>query len=518
MINPISFTPNNKLSIFHINDLHGQTDNLQAIVGASQNFDKKDGLTTDKLKLSGGDNVSGADKTKNQMIAGFLNALGIDFSAIGNHEFDDGVNSFADFLNKTKTKFVCANIEVPNSNPIKNKITNSAIKEINGTKYGIVGLTTPELQTVSKNKEILGGIEVEDIEESAEKIQEEVNKLQQQGINRIILLPHAGYDFDKEFAKMVDGIDIVISGHSHDAIEGAVEGENLLKSKTNEPVLVVQAGDNGRYYGICDVEFDNKGRITKVNNQLNKTSAQKSPAVEYIKNAYMGPSPTVASINEIDPLPKNKRISACGWSNLICDGMKNEMDSDIAFMNSANIRKVPPTGILSERDVFETTPMKNELITIKMSEKEIVDALKYASKSIIHPTGEPGLLQVSGLNYSIDTNGNLLDLNFVDKKGAMRKIDINNPNTEQKYKATIDSFTFDGREYPPLKLQNREFQKFAFDKDKTAVSHIRKLTDNGKKPLSVKDDGRLKIVQTSKPQLSSNSMQSFLKLTSPKSS
>lgn len=521
MINPINFSgsgrPNSRLSIFHINDLHGQTDNLHATLIASKNFDERDSVNIDKLKLSGGDNVSGGDSAKNMMIASFLNAMNLDATAIGNHEFDAGLNSLANFIAQSKAKFVSANLDIADGNPIKGKVEKSLVKEINGTKYGIIGLTTPELPRVATGPEVLNGIKVEDIKDTIEEVQEEVEKLRSQGINRIIALSHSGYEFDKELAKNTNGIDVIVSGHSHDAIESAAEGKNLVRSKTNEPVLIVQAGDNGRYYGVCDVDFDQNGLITKISNNLTKTTAQKSSLVEYVKNVKMGPSPVVTTINEIDPFPANKRIEPCAWANLICDGMKQELGTDIVLVNSANIRKVPSTGTLTQRDIFETTPMKNELLTTTISEKEIVDALKFASKSVSESSGDPGILQVSGLDYTIDKQGNLLELNFTDKKGKKKKIDINNPSQELKYTVAMDDFVIDGREYPPLKLQNREIKKHGFDKDKTAANYITKMTNGGKTPLSVKDDGRVRIVQTSTPQQPSNNTQNFLTLTLPKS-
>ncbi len=505
----------NRLSIFHLNDLHGQTDNLHDVLLASREFDEKNDPGVDKLKLSGGDNVSGGDVKKNGMIASFFNAMNIDATAVGNHEFDAGAGSFGDFIDANKAKFLSSNLEFATENPLNGKISKSLIKEINGTKYGIVGLTTPDLPTVIK-AEALDGTKVDDAVKTVQDVQKEINTLREQGVSKVILLSHSGYEFDKKLAGKISGADVIISGHSHDAIKKTKEGENLLWSKTGEPVVIVQAGDNGRYYGICDIDFDENGVITTVSNRISKTRARKNPLIEYVKNVCLGVSPTIAYVVAADPFPENKRKSPCAWTNLLADAMKAELGTEIALINSANTRKVPSVGTLTKRDVTETSPMKNKLMTTTISETELVSAIRSAAlKTLGRDDGEPGLLQVSGLNYTVDTKGNLLDMNFVGTQGAQTKIDVNSPS-DRVYTVALDDFLMDGREYPELKLQGREVKTYDFDKDKTMMDNIAKYTPGNNPTLIIKDDGRLKIMQTSAPQQSSNSTQNFLGLTSPK--
>jgi len=504
---------NSRLSIFHLNDLHGQTDNLHDVLLASKEFDAKCGTSVDKLKLSGGDNVSGGDAVKNRMMADFLNVMNIDATAVGNHEFDAGAGEFGNFIEANKAKFVSSNLEIAAANPLSGKISKSIIKEVNGTKYGIAGITTPELGITVTRVEFLDGVKAADANRTAQDVQREIDALKAQGVNRVILLSHSGFEFDKALAQRLHGADVIISAHSHHATKDTKEGENLVRSATGEPVLIVQAGDNGRYYGVCDIDFDANGVIEKVSGRVTETRAKKSPLVEHVKNSSLGVSPTIAHITEIDPFPKKKRVSPCAWTNLLTDAMRAELGTEIAIVNSANTRKVPSAGALTQRDVTETSPMKNKLMTTTISERELVAAIRSAaSRSLGREDGEPGLLQVGGLNYTVDAAGNLLDMNFTDKQGAQTKINVNAPS-ERVYSITLDSFLMDGREYPELKLKGREIKTYEFDKDKTAMDYISKITQGGQKQLSVKDDGRLKIVQTLAPPQPSNSMQSFLGLT-----
>lgn len=487
-----------KLSIFYINDMHGNIDNMAGMVAASDKFDKtvaSEGV--DALKISAGDNFSGGDVNKNQLVINLLSRMGIDVSAVGNHEFDSTISTFYKFLNPEKTKFLAANAKTPAGSEFYNNVQKSTIVETNGNKYGLIGLLPFDLVTVvGAEEKKLEGIRPEDINRSVEIVNEEAKKLEDAGVNKIILVSHIGNDKDKEIASKLHGVDIIVGGHSHTEVKGIEANENLFKNADGDPVLIVQTGENSKNVGILNVEFDENGVPSVAENNLIRVSQEKSPVLDYIKDVTMGKSPEIASIMGIDPLPANRRTTPCAWTNLMCDAMRSETNTDIAFINAANTRKVPKIGSLTERDVMEGTPLKNTLLVKKMTEKEVVRAIKDAlSMSFSNETGEPGILHASGLSYVGDTKGNLRELSFVDKQGNKTPIDINNPS-DKTYSVCYDSFVAAGTEYPvfvPDTMTYKEIDKtYDFDKDKFTVDYINKMPDKSK--LEIKDDGRIKIL------------------------
>ena len=505
-----SFAPNSsvpaasknktKLSIFYINDMHGNIDNMSGMIAASDKFDKtvqKEGV--DALKISAGDNFSGGDDKKNKLLINLLSRMGIDASAVGNHEFDSTISKLYDFIYPDKTKFLAANAKVPNGNAFYNNIQKSIIEEVNGTKYGLIGLMPFDLVTVTGNdQKKLEGIEPETLEKSVELVNEEVKKLQSQGIDRIILVSHIGNDKDKQIAPLLHGVDIIVGGHSHTEVDGVKSNENLFYNADNDPIVIVQTGENAKNVGVLNVEFDQNGDITAADNNLIPTNQEKSPVLNYLKDATMGPSPKIGTVNEIEPLPVNRRTTPSPWTHFMCDAMRTETGADIAFINAANTRKVPKKGTLTERDIMESTPLKNTLLVKKMTEKEIVRAIKDSLQATFsNETGEPGILHVSGLTYVADDSGNLKELNFVDKEGNKTPIDINNPS-DKIYNVCYDSFVAKGTEYPvfvPETMTHKTVDKtFDFDKDKLTIDYINKHPD--KEQLSVKDDGRIKILSS----------------------
>ena len=488
----------NRLSIFYINDMHGNVDNMSGMIAASDKFDKETkGKNVDVLKLSAGDNFSGGDEKKNRLVINLLSRMGIQASAVGNHEFDATISTFYKFLNPEKTKFLAANANTPQNSQFYNNVQKSTITEVNGTKYGLIGLMPFDLAvTTGNNEKKLEGIRPYDLEESAKIVNDEVKKLQDQGVDRIILISHIGNDNDKKIVSKLHGVDVIVGGHSHTEVKGVEANENLFNNADGTPVLILQTGENAKYVGIANIEFDENGVAKTVENNLVKTSQEKSSVLNYLKDATMGKSPEIGGIEACDPLPANRRKTPCAWTNFMCDAMRNQTGVDIAFINAANTRKVPKQGSLTERDITESTPLKNTLLVKTMTEKEIIRAIKDALQmTMASETGEPGILHTSGLSYVADTKGNLRELYFVDNKGSKIPININNPS-DKTYKVCYDSFIKGGTEYPVFALENQVDknieQTFDFDKDKLTIDYIKTLQN--KDNLKIQDDSRITIL------------------------
>lgn len=486
----------NELNIYYYNDTHGNSDSMAGLAAAAKNF-KAANKDKANFVLSAGDNYSGGDVAKNGFIIDLMqNIMGVDASAVGNHEVDGTAKGFFDVAANKNIHFVASNVDFDDDNPMDKFVKESLVLERGGVRYGFVGGMPVDFKTCSKES-VQKGTNVMNLEDSIEELQEEVDELREKGIDRIIMLSHMGHETDKEIAQKLDGVDIIIGGHSHTVVDGAKPGENLLKSKTGEPVLVTQAGENGKYYGIAKVLFNDKGVITNVSNNLHKSeNTEKSPIIEYIKNKTIGESPKVGVLKEADPLPPNRRIEPCGWTLTMADAMKSELGVEIALINSANIRKVPKAGTLTERDIQESAPMKNELFKTRITQKQLVDAIQNAARiTMSDAEGVPGLIQGSGFSYTIDDKGNLLEMNIVDDNGNKTPIDIKNPSDEITYTAAYDTFMAQkGGETPELEVRFEQ-EMMGFDKDQTMINYLSKRED--KNDLKIVNDGRIQIQKTS---------------------
>lgn len=498
---PKSNNPNDgstKIKIGYINDFHGQLTKMERTIIPLQDCD---------IRLSGGDNFLGDERnvSLNKGVAKYMNLANIEASPVGNHELDMNQKTFMDITKGLNTKLVDCNyrqiIDDPkeaerlynetNKAPINDRFINSYVKEIKGQKYGIIGVSPVDMNDRYTHADYYDDCKVDTMDDSIKDVQKEVDELQKQGINKIILLSHLGYKLDKEMAQKTSGVDVIIGGHSHNLVEGLTEGENLLKSKTGEPVIITNGGKDGEHFGNLSVEFDKNGVITEAQNDIINTSKfGRNLIYAKILEDDMDENEKVGYINSVLPQPKNRLIEENPQANFVADAIKSELGVEIAFLNSANLRSSFEPGTFTRLDAKMISPFHNQMVIANVTEKDLVDAFKFTCKTMINT--RPGLFAVSGLKYTVrKSDGELLSLTKVDDNGKETPIDIKNPSDTKTYRISADSFVMRGGDkVSSLNYVGKEEKVFDFDKDTLVCDYIKHLN----KPIDINQTGRVTIV------------------------
>lgn len=219
-----------------------------------------------------------------------LNALGIQVSCFGNHEFDDTTGLVRNLIRPdpvvnyagTQFPYLSANINFApddslaslvttngqDSSQMRNKIAGSTVLTVGDQRIGVVGATTKDLNTIANPGEVDVSMDV------LGKVQAAVDALAAQGLNKIVLVSHL-QDFRNEFdlATKLKGVDIIFGGGSHavfakpgDRVRSGDFVANtypaVFTSATSEPVYVVNTGSMYRYVGRLIVTFDDAGVVT----------------------------------------------------------------------------------------------------------------------------------------------------------------------------------------------------------------------------------------------------------------
>lgn len=486
-----------KTSIFYSNDLHGQLPKMTRLVSAAQHAEINANSTgSDLLKLSAGDLFIGSDEKRNAVASQFLNIAGYHAQALGNHEFDITASKCGELLKNSKAQILGMNLNFPhqNSDLAKKVLRSTIVQGKNGDMYGLIGIQPTDMVSRIKKKESLDGITVDDEKQTLLELQQEVDMLKQQGINKIFLLSHSGNSFEKEIAQKVAGIDVIIGGHSHHLVKGVEQGKNLFYSPTGEPVVITQAGRDGNNFGVLNLEFNDKGQVTYVqNNVMDTNSYAPNALMSQTIDSVLGKSPVIGNLSYVDPLPENNNIAENPWADFVGDAIRNRLDADIVLINAANFRGSVGLGQVTERDISSIFPFCNKLYKVKLNEEDLVDAIKLCAKSMTNKNTKPGIMQVSGLTYTIDTKGNLLDLYYLDKQGNKRFINVNDPDEDKYYTAVYDEFLINGGD--DLEMLERDddeiLQRYDFDKDRVTIDYIKTLAQ----PFNVRKDNRIRIVQ-----------------------
>lgn len=513
MINPVNTLPNpsinkanttnsaypnnTKASILYINDLHGQNIRMEKLISAVNQFDTyTPSENTDKMKFASGDIMLGEDEKHVAVANKFLNLAGIMANTLGNHECDLPTKNFVNLIKDRTYKLLGLNLNPSSTNPIHNIIEKSYIQEVNGNKYGVIGLVPPDLPIHVKIQDHLPDLNIENNFDSIiSEVQKEVTNLESKGINKIIVLSHSGYKHDIQLAKSVKGIDIILGAHTHNLLEGIEKDKNLFTSKSGEPVIITQAGRDGKHFGVLNVEFDSNGVITKAQNNIGKTDLySRNLVARNIFEQILGKPERVGYIKSAAHYPKDAYGSENPHCNFIVDALRKELDTDIAVMNSGNIRGQFEPGRIDTRDLSIISPFANKVSVVEASEEEIVNAIRSRIKaSMKSSTHRPGIVQVSGLKYAFTKDGELKSMSFVDKEDKEIPIDINNPRKDKIYTVASDDYCIASVEMG-LGLPHRyehALKKFDYDKDIVVGDYIKHL----KSPIEIKTDGRIQVIE-----------------------
>ena len=490
-------TPNKdtfELSVGYVNDIHGQTNNMMRILS---------GINGD-LILSGGDNDIGDEKNRavHDATALFMNLARLNATALGNHEMDTMQGDLRETAKKMNGSIYAINLkQIPiekqdssevstfNKTNLNEFIKESEIIEIRGEKIGLLGTTPIDLLERATHPDYHKDCATSNLDETIELVQNEVNKLKEEGANKIILLSHLGLDTDKKVAQNTSGIDVIIGGHTHELLKDIEEGKNLIYSKTGEPVIITEAGKDGKYFGRLDLTFDKDGVIKKAQNNLGDTSNfHRNLVYQYLFNQILGTPEQVGVIKYAPSAPKSL-LEENPHANFMCDAMRVEMDGDIAIWNNSGTRNYFKEGIIDTSDIKEIAPFADNISVAEVSEKVLVDAFKTAVEKSYNTQGnKPGLLAVSGLNYRVNPHTKkLVGMNFIDKNGNAHPIDINSPNEHKKYKVVADSFIMSwGKEYGVL-ASSDECKEYPFNKAYLTSEYIKHLN----KPVIINQTGRI---------------------------
>ncbi|MED4224609.1 bifunctional metallophosphatase/5'-nucleotidase [Neobacillus cucumis] len=416
------------LTIMHTNDTHAHLDNIARRITTIKQVREDN---SNSLLLDAGDVFTGTlyfNEYEGLADLEFMNLIGYDAMTFGNHEFDKGTATLANFIKGAKFPFVSANVNFQQDANVKNyfnnriekhpkdgQIYNGIIKEVNGEKIGIFGLTTAETKDISSP-----GPDVE-FENYLEEAKQVVKEFKKKGVNKIIALTHIGYndgggDNDLTLAKDVEGIDVIVGGHSHDKLD-----QPVIVNAGEEPTVIVQANEYSKYLGTLDVEFDKKGKVVSSSGKLidldqkvnNAYVIPDDPESAQILETKYKPSvvemqQTVVGKTTVDLIGGNPpaRTGETNLGDLFTDGMLAKAktinpDTVIAFQNGGGIRTSVSAGDITLAKVFEIMPFGNTLGIMKLTGAEIKEALEFSVKDA--PSAFGGFLQVSGLKFTFDS-------------------------------------------------------------------------------------------------------------------
>lgn len=449
------------LTLMHLNDTHSHleavpvnleiegvgstTAELGGFARIKTVLDRMRASEPDLLLLHGGDALQGTlyfTLFNGGLEFDFLNLLGLDAMTFGNHEFDRGTAPISGWIKRSRFPWLSANIDFSAEPAIASLVKPYLIKTVAGEKVAIIGVTT---ETTLQTTHDVGLVRFNDAVASTRR---QVAVLTAQGINKIILLSHLGYQQDLQLASQVAGVDLIIGGHSHSllgdttqlaAIGLAPDGTypTELTAPDGSPVLVAQAWQWGHLLGRLNVQFDGAGvvsgysgkQVIPVGERFSRDGTPVSPESSQYQDivkalTQSGSAQMVAEdpavLTALAPYQRQlekfhtavvaraaedlKRGVNSGPGPLVADAMLGALpNAQVALLNYGGVRKSLLSGMISEGDLLEVMPFADTLVLIDLNGSELQAALEGNIDFLIAKYGlkQPVMPYVAGIRFNV---------------------------------------------------------------------------------------------------------------------
>ena len=384
------------------------------------------------------------------MIAEIDRVMPWDAMTLGNHEFDEGCAELSRFLERTPVPVLAANLAPEPGCPLRGSgIAGHLVKVVRGEKVGIVGLANDEVKTLS------AACPHTVFSRAKDALEREVKELEAQGVKYVVAVTHLGLPEDRELARSVNGVDVIVGGHTHGYLGPAPSDGPypvVEHAPDGAPVLVVTAGRGAKYLGELSVVFDGRGVPVRWSGAAVELASDMpvDPAVQRLIDRYAATLEKLRSQvvgRQRLSLPDGMELCRrgdCLSGMVTTDAMleyARPYGAVAALCNGGALRAALPEGTITRGDILSVHPFGNAVVVRKYTGSQILAALEHGV------SGEgavgPQLLQTAGLRYEVDgglpAGRRVLGAELLDEQGRATPLD---PGAE--YAVVLADFLADG--------------------------------------------------------------------------
>lgn len=424
-----------KLTVMHTNDTHAH---LADVAKRTTLVNQVRAESGDSLLLDAGDVFSGDlyfTKWLGQADLEFMNYMGYDAMTFGNHEFDQGTLPLSEFVRNAKFPLLSSNIDFTNDanispllkapasmNAYENNGRTTDVAgvypyitlDVNGHEVGVFGLTTEDTEQTSSPGD---GVVFQEATAAATAT---VQAMQQAGIDKIIAITHLGYGRDQQLAEEVEGIDLIVGGHTHTKLDAP---EVVTDAVHQTPTVIVQANEWGKFLGRVDVTFDKDGnvltgqdpngneRLTGRLIPVDATVAEDPMAKSMLKpynDALIEMQTEVigATTVVLDGERQNVRSGETNLGNFIADAMlakgKALKNAQISVQNGGGIRASIDEGDITMGELRTVMPFGNTLYVMDVTGAQLLAGLENGVSGATEVDLPGKFPQVGGMKFKWD--------------------------------------------------------------------------------------------------------------------
>ncbi|WP_028854993.1 5'-nucleotidase C-terminal domain-containing protein [Psychrilyobacter atlanticus] len=442
-----------EFKVMHVNDIHGRVDagkyDGMGLARVSTMVKQTRAEDPNVLFLDAGDTIHGtvfAALTKGASVVRVMNEMGYDAMTTGNHDYNYGLDRIEKLQNTMNFPVLVSNLTYKDTG--EKAFKPYTIKTLpNGVRVGIFGLATPE--TAYKTNPT--NVEAVTFDDPIASAKESVTALKAEGVNYIVALSHLGVDEDSVYtsiklAQEVDGIDLVVDGHSHTTLE-----EGMWVKDT----LIVQSGFYDKNLGEVTIKLGKDGSKVETAKLFTKEYAmenvEEDPAVraiidevntenEKITSVVVGETPVL-----LDGERNDVRAGETNLGDMITEAMLTKTGAEGVITNGGGIRASIQKGTITRGDVISVLPFGNYVVVKEITGQDLKDAIENGVQS--YPDARGAFPHVAGFTFKFDpmkeVGNKVYDVTFNNGE----KLDLT-----RTYKiATNDFMAVGGDKYASLK-------------------------------------------------------------------
>jgi sulfur-oxidizing protein SoxB len=371
------------------------------------------------LLLDGGDLWQGtgqANATQGADMVDAANLLGIE-AMTGHWEFTYGETALRSNLERFKGDFLAQNVFLTEEAAfIDAKAFDAAsgrafkpavIKELGGHRVAVIGQAFPYVPIAHPKRftpDWTFGIRDDELQKLVDGLRNNDK------VDAVVLLSHNGMDVDLKLASRVRGIDVILGGHTHDAVP-----QPIAVTNAGGVTLVTNAGSNGKFLGVLDLDLakgkvnDVRYRLLPVFSELLKPDAAMQTLIDRTREPYA--TQDAEKITTADRLLYRRGNFSGTMDQLICDALRGELNAEIAL--SPGFRwgtsVLPGQPVTMEDVLAETAITYPETYVQSMTGSQLKDVLEDVCDNLFNadPYYQQGgdMVRVGGMTYTCSPNG-----------------------------------------------------------------------------------------------------------------
>lgn len=360
-----------ELVIVHTNDLHGHIKEEKNYAGAariSAFVEQQRNQHKGVLLLDAGDAISGTPVStlyKGLPIFRIMNAMKYDVGLLGNHEFDHGYKHIEKFREIANHPLLGANVFDRDHGLISDG--ENRLLEVNGITIGIIGLITektPDMITPRGNEGLI-------FSDPALILKEQVELLRPK-VDLLLVLSHVGHAQEKALARAIEGIDLIVGGHSHTLVDPIAK-----VGKT----YIAQAHRYGTHVGYIRLSVDTETHSIAALSGSPVPAAELPPANPEILELVNFWEEKVAALVDIEIASSSREISPWELKAMFERVLADAADADFGYYNIGGIRDKISIGPVTARHFWNIEPFENKLVTITIKGSDYLKLLEREDES-----------------------------------------------------------------------------------------------------------------------------------------